>query len=114
MKLNNKTYNNVQNNVSQFDNKNNKNNKNNFYNFNNNLNNINIKNTINKKIRSLENMVDEKTKKINLELSEKTHKKLKIICTAKGMKLNEYVVSVIEKDIYDTDFNKLIEDELGD
>ena len=30
MKLNNKTYNNVQNNVSQFDNKNNKNNKNNF------------------------------------------------------------------------------------
>ena len=76
-----------------------------------NLNNIKIINII-KKNWSFKIMSDEKTKKINLELPEKTHKKLKLICTVKGMKNNDYVVSIIEKDINETDFNKLIEDEL--
>jgi len=57
-------------------------------------------------------MTNKKTKKINLELPEKTHKKLKLICTVKGIKINDYVVSLIEDDIDGTDFNKLIEDEL--
>lgn len=57
-------------------------------------------------------MADEKTKKINLELSEKTHKKLKLKCIAMEVKINDYVVSLIEDDLNGTDFNKLIEDEI--
>lgn len=57
-------------------------------------------------------MEQEKTKKINLTLPETTHKKLKLICTIKGIKLNDYVLNLIENEINQTDFNQLIETEL--
>lgn len=56
-------------------------------------------------------MADEKTKKINLELPEKIHKKLKIKCIAMEVSIKDYVVSLIEDDIKNTDYNKLIENE---
>lgn len=53
-------------------------------------------------------MEDMKTKKINIEMPETTHTKLKIIANVKNITLKEYVLKLIEDDIKNTDFNKLI------
>ena len=45
-------------------------------------------------------------------MPEPTHKKLKLICTIKGIKLNEYILNLIENEINQTDFNLLIQNEL--
>lgn len=50
----------------------------------------------------------EPMKKINVEMPETTKKKLKVICNIKNVTIKEYVLKLIEDDIKNTDFNKLV------
>ena len=54
----------------------------------------------------------EKIKKVNLKLPENTHKKIKLIANIKGQTINQVIINIIENEIKEIDFNKLIENEL--
>lgn len=77
------------------------------------INTLKIRNTNNKIKRSFQNMENETNiKKINLKLPETTHKKIKLIANIKGVTLNEYILSIINQELNQVDFNQLIENEL--
>ena len=54
----------------------------------------------------------ENYKSVNIYLSETIHKKAKLLCSIRGITFKEYATELITKDINETDFNKLIENEL--
>ena len=54
----------------------------------------------------------EKIKNVTIQIPENTHKKIKLICSIKGISFKEYTLKLLEKEINKTDFNKLIEKEL--
>ena len=54
----------------------------------------------------------DKPQLINLKLPETTHKKIKLIANIKGVTLNEYILSIINQELNQVDFNQLIENEL--
>lgn len=55
---------------------------------------------------------EEKIKNVTIQLPETTHKKVKLICSIKGVSFKQYVLTLLENEINKTDFNKLIEKEL--
>lgn len=57
-------------------------------------------------------MTNKDIKNVTIQIPTDTHKKIKLICSIKGISFKEYVLKLLEKEINKTDFNKLIENEL--
>lgn len=57
-------------------------------------------------------MPENNIKKLNIKLPETTHRKIKLIANIKGVTINELINNILEKEINQTDFNLLIENEL--
>ena len=57
-------------------------------------------------------MTNKDIKNVTIQIPTDTHKKIKLICSIKGISFKEYVLNLLEKEINKTDFNKLIEKEL--
>lgn len=57
-------------------------------------------------------MPETNIKKLNIKLPEATHKKIKLIANIKGVTINELINNILEKEINETDFNLLIQNEL--
>ena len=57
-------------------------------------------------------MPETNIKKLNIKLTETTHRKIKLIANIKGVTINELINNILEKEINQTDFNLLIENEL--
>lgn len=55
----------------------------------------------------------ENYKSVNIYLNETTHKKAKLLCSIRGITFKQYATELIEKDINETDFNELIENEIN-
>lgn len=51
-------------------------------------------------------------KRINIKINETTHKKIKLIANIKGVTISEIINNILEKELNQMDFNKLIETEL--
>ena len=57
-------------------------------------------------------MPETNIKKLNIKLPEETQKKIKLIANIKGVTINELINNILEKEINETDFNLLIQNEL--
>ena len=57
-------------------------------------------------------MQETNIKKLNIKMPEETHKKIKLIANIKGVTINELINNILEKEINETDFNLLIQNEL--
>lgn len=51
-------------------------------------------------------------KNVTIQIPKETHKKLKLICNIKGLTIKDYILKLLEKEIKQTDFNKLVNEEL--
>ncbi len=45
--------------------------------------------------------------RINIELSEELHKKLKVVCALKGITIRDYIVSALESELSKTNLEVL-------
>ena len=59
-------------------------------------------------------MTDDKKIQISVKVPEDIHKKAKFIANMKGTSLNDYVLNLIETNIQNTDFNKLVKNGVMD